>query len=58
MSRYEKAALVAMAFEPRFAFVLVGSSGKGGATALHRNFGEAVENLTNTYSYHWMAARS
>jgi len=55
VSRYGKAALVAMAFEPRFAFVLVGSSGKGGATALRRNYGEAVENLTSTYSYHWMA---
>lgn len=55
VSRYGKAALVAMAFEPRFAFVLVGSSGKGGATPYRRNFGEAVENLTSTYSYHWMA---
>jgi hypothetical protein len=55
VSRFGKAALVAMAFEPRFAFVLVGSSGKGGATAYRRNFGEAVENLTGSYSYHWMA---
>ncbi len=55
VSRYGKAALVTMAFEPRFAFVLVGSSGKGGATALRRSFGEAVENLTSSYSYHWMA---
>lgn len=55
VSRFGKAALVAMAFEPRFAFVLVGSSGKGGATPARRNFGEAVENLTSTYSYHWMA---
>ena len=35
VSRYGKAALVTMAFEPRFSMVLVGSSGKGGAT-LHR----------------------
>jgi len=55
VSRYGKAALVAMAFEPRFAFVLVGSSGEGGAKPHRRNFGEAVENLTGTYSYHWMA---
>ncbi len=46
VSRYGKAALVTMAFDPRFAMVLVGSSGKGGATLLRRNFGEAVENLT------------
>lgn len=43
-----------MAFDPRFAAVLVGSSGKGGATLLRRNFGEAVESLTGG-EYHWMA---
>jgi hypothetical protein len=53
VSRYGKAALVTMAFEPRFAMVLVGSSGKGGATLLRRNFGEAVENLA-TGEYYWM----
>src|SRR5205823_6094268 len=41
VSRYGKAALVAMAFEPRFAMVLVGSSGEGGAKLHRRNFGEA-----------------
>ncbi len=46
VSRYGKAALVTMAFDQRFAMVLVGSSGKGGATPLRRNFGEAVESLT------------
>ena len=55
VSRYGKAALVTMAFEPRFAVVLVGSSGKGGATLHRRVFGEAVENLTGTGEYHWMA---
>ena len=45
VSRYGKAALVTMAFDQRFAMVLVGSSGKGGATLHRRNFGEAVENL-------------
>ncbi|HET7536771.1 MAG TPA: GDSL-type esterase/lipase family protein, partial [Candidatus Didemnitutus sp.] len=55
VSRYGKAALVAMAFEPRFAVVLVGSSGEGGAKPHRRDFGEAVENLTSSYSYHWMA---
>jgi len=54
VSRYGKAALVTMAFDPRFAMVLVGSSGKGGATPLRRNFGEAVESLTGGESY-WMA---
>jgi hypothetical protein len=54
VSRYGKAALVTMAFDERFAMVLVGSSGKGGATLLRRNFGEAVENLTGSEHY-WMA---
>jgi hypothetical protein len=55
VSRYGKAALVAMAFDPRFAMVLVGSSGEGGAKLHRRNFGEAVENLTGAGEYHWMA---
>jgi hypothetical protein len=55
VSRYGKAALVTMAFEPRFAIVLVGSSGEGGAKLHRRNFGEAVENLTGSGEYHWMA---
>lgn len=55
VSRYGKAALVTMAFEPRFAMVLVGSSGEGGAKPHRRNFGEAVENLTGSGEYHWMA---
>jgi hypothetical protein len=46
VSRYGKAALITMAFDQRFAMVLVGSSGKGGATPLRRNYGEAVESLT------------
>ncbi len=55
VSRYGKAALVTMACEPRFAVVLVGSSGEGGAKPHRRNFGEAVENLTAVGEYHWMA---
>ncbi len=54
VSRYGKAALVTMAFDQRFAMVLVGSSGKGGATPLRRNFGEGVSNLA-TGEYYWMA---
>ncbi|HXD75326.1 MAG TPA: hypothetical protein VN628_16375, partial [Vicinamibacterales bacterium] len=55
VSRYGKAALVAAAFDSRFAMVLVGSSGEGGAKLHRRNFGEAVENLTGSGEYHWMA---
>jgi len=55
LSRYGKAALVAMAYEPRFAIAFVGSSGEGGAKILRRNFGEQVENVASTAEYHWMA---
>jgi lysophospholipase L1-like esterase len=55
VSRYGKAALVAMAFEPRFAVVLAGSSGEGGAKPHRRHFGEAVENLAGPGAHHWMA---
>jgi hypothetical protein len=55
VSRYGKAALVTLAFEPRFAMGLIGSSGKGGTTLQCRVFGEAVESLASTGGYHWMA---
>lgn len=55
VSRYGKAALVTLAFEPRFALGLIGSSGAGGAKPHRRNFGEAVENLTGSGEYHWLA---
>lgn len=55
VSRYGKAALITMAFDTRFAVVLIGSSGEGGAKLHRRNWGEAVENLTATGEYHWMA---
>lgn len=55
VSRYGKAALVAMAYDTRFAVVLVGSSGEGGAKLHRRNWGEQVENLTGSGEYHWMA---
>jgi hypothetical protein len=55
VSRYGKAALVTMAFEPRFAVALVGSSGCGGAKPYRRDFGESLENLAGSGEYHWMA---
>jgi hypothetical protein len=55
VSRFGKAALVAMAFDPRFAVALIGSSGEGGASPYRRNFGESVENLASSGAYHWMA---
>ncbi|QNF34774.1 acetylxylan esterase [Adhaeribacter swui] len=55
VSRYGKAALVAQAFDQRFALGLIGSAGEGGTKLHRRNFGEAVENLTASGEYHWMA---
>jgi hypothetical protein len=54
-SRYGKAALVAMAYDPRFAIGYISSSGAGGAKLLRRNFGETLENIAGTSEYHWMA---
>ena len=53
LSRYGKAALVAMAYEPRFAIGFIGSSGAGGAKILRRVYGEQVENLASSAEYHW-----
>jgi (4-O-methyl)-D-glucuronate---lignin esterase len=55
LSRYGKATIVSMAYEPRFAIAFVGSSGAGGTKILRRNFGEQVENLASSGGYHWFA---
>ena len=54
-SRYGKAALVAMAYDRRFAIAFISSSGEGGAKIHRRNWGELVENVAGTSEYHWMA---
>lgn len=54
-SRFGKAALVAMAFDTRFAIGFISSSGAGGAKLYRRNAGEIVENLAADGEYHWMA---
>ena len=53
-SRYGKAALVAMADDPRFAIAYISSSGEGGAKLFRRNFGEQIGNVAGTGEYHWM----
>jgi hypothetical protein len=53
LSRYGKATVVAMAYEPRLAIAFVGSSGAGGTKILRRNLGEQVENLASSGEYHW-----
>ncbi len=55
LSRYGKAAIVAMAFEPRLSLGFIGSSGAGGAKILRRVFGEQVENLASSGEYHWFS---
>jgi hypothetical protein len=54
-SRYGKAAVVSMAYDPRFAIVFISSSGEGGVKLHRRNYGEIVENLAGSGEYHWMA---
>ncbi len=53
LSRYGKAALVAMVDEPRFAIGFIASSGAGGAKIFRRVYGEQVENLASSGEYHW-----
>jgi hypothetical protein len=55
LSRYGKAAIVAMAYDERFAIGFIGSSGAGGVKLHRRNFGELVENVASSGEYHWMA---
>jgi len=55
LSRYGKATIVTMAYEPRLAVAFVGSSGAGGTKILRRVFGEQVENLASSGEYHWFA---
>jgi hypothetical protein len=55
LSRYGKAAIVAMAYDERFAIGFIGSSGEGGVKLHRRNFGELVENVAGAGEYHWMA---
>lgn len=55
LSRYGKAAMVAMAYDERFATGFIGSAGAGGTKILRRNFGEQVENLASSGEYHWFA---
>jgi hypothetical protein len=54
-SRYGKAALVAMAYDQRFAIGYISSSGMGGAALYRRHFGELLENVAAANEYHWMA---
>jgi hypothetical protein len=54
-SRWGKAALVTLAYDPRMATAYVSSSGEGGAKLHRRNAGELVENVAGSSEYHWVA---
>jgi hypothetical protein len=52
-SRFGKAALVTMAYEPRYTVAYINSSGAGGASLARRRFGEQYENIAGGEAY-WM----
>ncbi len=54
-SRYGKASIVAMAYDPRISTGYISSSGAGGAKLHRRDYGEIIENVCATSEYHWMA---
>ena len=54
-SRYGKAVLVAMAYDPRFAVAYSSSSGEGGTKLYRHIYGEPIPNLASATEYHWMA---
>src|SRR6185437_6458500 len=54
-SRYGKAALVAMAYDRRFAIGYISSSGEAGAKLYRHSYGEDIGNIAASGEYHWMA---
>ena len=54
-SRYGKATIATMAYEPRLAIAFVSSSGEGGAKLYRHIFGEPITNVADAQEYHWMA---
>lgn len=54
-SRYGKTALVAAAFEPRWAVAYASCSGEGGAKLHRHDYGESVDIVASSGEYHWMA---
>jgi hypothetical protein len=54
-SRYGKATMVTMVYEPRILTGYVSSSGEGGAKLWRHLAGQSVESLANSGEYYWMA---
>ena len=55
VSRYGKATLVTMAFEPRLAIAFPGDAGSLGTKLNRRHWGQDLEHSTPENEYHWMA---
>jgi hypothetical protein len=54
-SRFGKAALVAMAYEPRLAIAYPSCGGALGTSMIRRHWGQDLENVSWDREYHWMA---
>lgn len=54
-SRWGKATLVALAYEPRWAIGYSSCSGECGAKLHRHNIGQQVDNVCGVSEYHWMA---
>ncbi|MGA8740594.1 MAG: acetylxylan esterase [Terracidiphilus sp.] len=52
-SRFGKAVLVAMAYNPNFAIGYISSSGEGGAKLYRHIYGEQIPNVAGASLYHW-----
>ena len=56
-SRFGKAVLVTMAYNPAFAIGYSSSSGEGGAKLYRHIYGETIPNLASPSLYHWFNGR-
>jgi len=52
-SRFGKAVLVTMAYNPNFAIGYISSSGEGGAKLYRHIYGEQIPNVAGASLYHW-----
>jgi len=55
VSRYGKATIVAMAYEPRIAIGFAGDAGSLGTKMNRRHWGQDLENSCDANEYHWMS---
>ncbi len=55
LSRYGKAAVVAMAYEPRFAIAFIASSGAGAPNCFEETWASRLKTWLHPAEYHWFA---